>query len=373
MKKHNNLSLLLVEDEQHHAEKIVEKLKKTEFHPFTTEHETSLENAMERLKREKFDLTFLDISLPKKDGHDSYLTIQSSFPEQPVIILATSEDEHIAIKCIRSGARDFINKSSLCENRISSIIRNTMEHIMLENEFRQNIRFQIIGRLTCGLVHDLRNHLTAMIGYTEMIKKELYRDSKLHQYATTVNKAGNRASALTKKILDFVKKPGSAITKVNIHEVLDEVISVINVNSLFQVQKEFSAEEFIIAGDADLLQNAFLNIAVNARDSIPHERGSIVFKSKNTTVTENANISEDFLPCKFIVISIIDNGEGIDKDILNHIFEPFFTTKNDKGTGLGLTYVNRTIKNHNGFIEVTSKKGHGCKFDIFLPLIEDFS
>lgn len=370
MKKHNNLSLLLVEDEIHHAESLFDKLKKTEFHPLTTEHETSLDNAIKRLNTESFDLTFLDISLPESDGLDSYIKIQSNFPEQPIIILTNGDEEHIAIQCIKSGARDYINKSALCENRISSIIRNTIEHKMLENEFRQNIKFQIIGRLTCGLVHDLRNHLTAMLGYTDMIKKELYPDSKLQRYTDTIKNAGNRAATLTKKILDFVKKPETAISKVNIHEILEEVISLINVNSLIQVKKEFKAPEYFVAGDSDLLQNAFLNIAVNARDSINPERGSITFRTDTAMITsaDGKRISEELLPCTFMVISIIDNGEGIEKDILKHIFEPFFTTKKNQGSGLGLTYVSRTIKNHSGFIEVTSKKDDGCKFDIFLPI-----
>ena len=372
MNKDSNLSILLIEDNQTQANKLLEKLKKTEFHPLTTKHITSLDDAIESLHAEKFDLTFLDISLPNKEnGLSSYLKIQSLYPKHPVIIMAKSDEEHIAIKCIQSGARDFVNKSALCENRISSIIRNTMEHSMLENEFRQNIRFQIIGRLACGLVHDLQNHLTAMIGYTGLIKKELYIDSKLQKHADIIIKAGNRASTLTKKILNFVKKPETTIQKVNIHEILEEVISVINVNRLIEVKKEFNAKEYIVSGDPDLLQNAFLNIAVNARDAISQIRGSIMFKTEIATVkiSNGKKIPAELLPCRFLVISIIDNGEGIDKEILKHIFEPFFTTKQKDGTGLGLAFVYRTIKNHNGLIEVTSKKEKGCRFDIYLPLV----
>jgi CheY-like chemotaxis protein len=159
---------------------------------------------------------------------------------------------------------------------------------------------------------------------------------------------------------------------VDVHAIVLEVIGLLSrsLDPRIVLKPRLQAGKSVIAGDPDQIQNALLNLAINARDAIK-ETGEIVFE---TSVAElDARFCRETgiesPPGRFLVVSVSDTGQGMDQETLGHIFEPFFTTKKEGvGTGLGLSAVYGTVKNHLGAVTVYSESGHGTVFKIYLPL-----
>jgi CheY-like chemotaxis protein len=234
---------------------------------------------------------------------------------------------------------------------------------------------EAIGQLAGGIAHDFNNMLGAISGYAEMIKRKFAEDNPiLKKYITRVLDAAVRSADLTSKLLAFARKGRYEIVTVNIHETIQEVINLLEhiIHGRIKTNMHFNAAPASVMGDTSQLQNAILNIAVNSIDAMP-EGGALTF------VTDIVSLDEEFIdtrpykiiPGKYLRISIADTGSGMDEEIRSRVFEPFFTTKElGKGTGLGLASTYGIIKNHEGYIEVESKKGKGTEFTIYLPSVD---
>jgi len=246
----------------------------------------------------------------------------------------------------------------------------------MEEQLRQSEKMQAIGQLAGGIAHDFNNQLAGVLGYADMLENHL-EDEKLSRYATSIKKGAKRAAELTKQLLAFSRKGKNLSVPVEIHKVIGEVASILehSIDKRIKIQQVLKASPAVTVGDPTQLQNAILNIALNARDAMPRG-GELIFE------TDIAEFDEDF--CKghpyevdaggYLKISVTDNGCGMDAETQKHIFEPFYTTKEvGKGTGMGLASVYGTVRNHGGSISVYSEvgHGHGTAFRIYLPLAED--
>jgi PAS domain S-box-containing protein len=251
--------------------------------------------------------------------------------------------------------------------------RAEAESERLTVKLRQSEKMSAIGQLAGGVAHDFNNQLTGVLGYGEMLLSRL-EDPNLRRYAQSICTAARRSADLTKKLLAFARQGQYKSEPVDIHGIIDEVVQLVNrsIDRRIGIRQLLSANPSVTNGDPGQLQNALLNLAINASDAMPNG-GELVFETEVIELgPEFCDDIPDALPRgPYLRIIISDTGCGIPKENLQRIFEPFFTTKEvGKGTGMGLAAVYGTVKQHGGTITVYSEVGHGTTFRIYLPVDE---
>lgn len=227
-----------------------------------------------------------------------------------------------------------------------------------------------VGQLASGIAHDFNNMLGVIMGSAEILIDNAREDQK--KMLTHVMKAGKKAAGLTRQLLLFSRKSPKASTAIDVHKIIKEVVFLLSrtIDKRIVVTTELQSANSHIVGDDSQLQNAFMNMGINASHAMP-EGGSLIFK---TSIFELDNIfcensTFDITPGEYILIEIIDTGSGMTEEIKKRIFEPFFTTKGvGKGTGLGLPAVYTMVEKHHGAINIYSEVGKGTSFHIYLPL-----
>ncbi len=259
--------------------------------------------------------------------------------------------------------------------RVLSIVRNIDEQKRMEEHLRQGQKMEAVGLLAGGIAHDFNNQLTGIIGYTELSLSRLDEgDEQLRSNLNGTLLAADRSAELIAQLLAFARKAKYQSVPVDIHELVNEVSSLLcrSIDKNIDMECDFKADPSLVLGDSAQLQNAILNLAINARDAMP-DGGMIIFSTELVTISEPdlAFMSQEVVPGQYLQLTVTDTGIGMTKDVKGRIFEPFFTTKmSGKGTGMGLPAVYGTMKNHGGSISVYSEKGHGSSFIISLPLYE---
>jgi PAS domain S-box-containing protein len=244
----------------------------------------------------------------------------------------------------------------------------------MEQTIRQNEKMTTIGQLASGIAHDFNNILTGILGYSELLKTKYKNDEKHNKWTNQIIESANRASTLTRKLLDFSRKSPMVKTKINVNKSIEDAIKILhyNLNKNVIIKTDFKEEVIYIYGDDTQIETIFINLGMNANDAMPNG-GELIFVTEIVKVGYNKlrknGLSYD--NNKFVRISVKDNGVGMSKEVSSKIFEPFFTTKTvGKGVGLGLSSVDGIVTVHKGFIVLNTEEGKGSNFIIFLPLEE---
>ncbi len=258
------------------------------------------------------------------------------------------------------------------KERILAVVRDIDDRKLMEEQLRQSEKLQAVGTLAGGVAHDFNNQLTGIIGWTELIQDRVGNDPDLDKATTNILTAAQRASDLTAQLLAFARKGKFESKPVDIHDLIGEVTQLLThtIDKRIAIEIRLEAEEPYTIGDPSQLQNALLNLGVNARDAMPGG-GCLTFSTRNIHLTGKKESCRrwELEPGAFVEISVTDTGEGMNEETLKSIFEPFFTTKQaTKGTGLGLAAVYGTVNSHNGCIDVTSSTETGTTFRVCLPL-----
>ena len=245
----------------------------------------------------------------------------------------------------------------------------------LEEQLRQAHKMESIGTLSSGIAHDFNNILNNVLGFVLQIKKHIQEPEKVLKYSQTIEKSAKRGAELSSQLLSFARKGRRESVPVDVVRVMDEVVSLssetfpLNITVVKRVEEPLQA----ILGDHGELYQVLLNLCVNARDAIL-ARGAGA-SGKIVMTAQTARVGEDISPLllklqgvNFVEISVEDDGIGIPSGIREKVFDPFFTTKErGRGTGLGLSVVYNSIRNHHGTILVESEEGSGTTFRVFLP------
>ncbi|HET7149844.1 MAG TPA: PAS domain S-box protein, partial [Candidatus Acidoferrum sp.] len=245
------------------------------------------------------------------------------------------------------------------------------EKRVLEKQLRMAQKMEAIGRLSGGIAHDFNNLLGVIIGYSRVLKKSLGPENELAEHAVEIEKAGQRAAAMTKQLLAFSRQ------QVLTPEVLSLNILVTDMEKMLprllgediEVSLALDAGLGSVKADQSQIEQVIMNLAVNARDAMP-AGGKLKIHTANVALdqlyTRHHPGSKEG---QYVLLSVTDTGIGMDAATLAHMFEPFFTTKErGKGTGLGLATVYGIVKQSNGYIWVDSAPGKGASFQIYLPL-----
>ena len=251
-----------------------------------------------------------------------------------------------------------------------SIAADLTEIRQLEVQYRQSQKLEAIGRLAGGIAHDFNNILTAILGTSDLLLKDLDAGSRAREDVEEIRRAGQRAAGLTRQLLVFSRQ------QVLDPRVLDLNAIVTNAQTMLRrligedvdLRTILAPDLGAVRADAGQLEQVIVNLTVNARDAMP--RGGVV-TVETANVELDGGYAERHIPARpgpYVLLAVSDTGVGMDTATKARLFEPFFTTKGPgKGTGLGLATVYGIVKQNSGYIWAYSELGHGATFKIYLP------
>ncbi|MCK5418290.1 MAG: PAS domain S-box protein, partial [Desulfobacterales bacterium] len=245
------------------------------------------------------------------------------------------------------------------------------ERRKLEVQFQQAQRFEALGTLAGGIAHDFNNLLMNIQGNTSLMLFEIEGTHPFFEPLKKIEKQVKSGAQLTRQMLGYARKGKFNVKSVDLNQIVDESADTFGrTRKEITIYRKFDNDLFPVEADQGQIEQVLLNLYVNAADAMPGG-GKLILKTKNETHLNIKSNHYDPRPGKYVQLTITDSGTGIDNQTLERIFDPFFTTKGmGRGTGLGLASVYGIIKSHDGYIDVTSEKGHGTTFTIFLPASE---
>jgi len=258
--------------------------------------------------------------------------------------------------------------------RLVIVNRDVTQRKNLEEQFRQAQKMEAVGRLSGGVAHDFNNLLGVIIGYGEIVQEGTPAESPLRSCADEMLKAGHRAAGLTRQLLAFSRQQVMDPRVLDLNAVVNDMEKMLKrlIGEDIQLKTDLDPELVRIKADQGQIEQAILNLAVNARDAMP-SGGEVRLQ------TENFYMDQEFVSRypypvavgDYVLLTVTDNGVGMDAATRARVFEPFFTTKEKgKGTGLGLSMVYGVVKQSGGYIDVLSEPGAGACFKIYLPKAE---
>ncbi len=250
-------------------------------------------------------------------------------------------------------------------------LENITEHRKLQDHLRHSDKMRAIGELAGGVAHDFNNQLTGIQAFAEILREELPEGAPHRAIADKILIAAHNASDHVSNLLTFSRRARKRESAVDLHSVVENVIRLLqsSIDKRIRIQRDLGASRAVVWGAMAEVDNAILNVAVNARDAMP-DGGCLTFATREVTVTHEACDREqmDIQPGDYVELSISDTGVGMDATTRERVFEPFFTTKAaGKGTGLGLAALYGCVKGHHGTVRVESTPGQGTTVRIRLP------
>ncbi|MFW5830051.1 MAG: hybrid sensor histidine kinase/response regulator, partial [Planctomycetota bacterium] len=250
------------------------------------------------------------------------------------------------------------------DHHISGTVVDVSAHRQMQEHLNHSEKMRAIGQLAGGIAHDFNNQLTGILGFSEFLE-DLLDNERLRGYATNIRISAERASQLTQQLLSFARRGRMQQVPVDAHAIIHEVLQILHhtLDKRIELQERLQAERTELRGDPSQLQNAILNLAINASDAMP-QGGILGLRTWNESCRGTDGKEHDCL-----TLEISDSGVGMSPELVAHIFEPFFTTKESgQGTGMGLAAVEGTVGQHGGTIDVESAPDQGSRFILKLPL-----
>ena len=240
----------------------------------------------------------------------------------------------------------------------------------LEDQLRQAQKMEAVGQLAGGVAHDFNNILTIIQGHTSLLLDDAELESNRREVLQQVLTAAERAANLTRQLLTFSRKQMIQLRDLDLNEVISRLTKMLRcvIGEDVGLNCTYSTTPIHLRADMSMVEQAVMNLAINARDAMP-QGGTVTITTEQITTTEvQRAFHPEARPGQFACVTIADTGQGIAPEHLPHIFEPFFTTKEvGKGTGLGLATVYGIVKQHQGWIELDSRLGTGTTFRLYLP------
>ena len=255
---------------------------------------------------------------------------------------------------------------------ITDRLRAESEKRLLQEQLQQAAKMESIGRLAGGVAHDFNNMLTAILGNVDLALYELRGEGNPEETLAEIRNVALSAAQVTRQLLTFSRKHVIEAHPVDLNELIARMQKMLGrlIGEDIHLRTVAGAELGTVYVDPGLVEQAIVNLVVNARDAMP-KGGSLVIETSDVSL-DAAYVRAHPLaaPGRHVLLSISDTGEGMSEEVKRHIFEPFFTTKPcGQGTGLGLATTYATIQQSKGSIEVHSEKGQGATFKIYLPVV----
>ena len=265
------------------------------------------------------------------------------------------------------------------ETRTQELSQETNERILAEEErsdlqeqLRQSQKMEAIGRLAGGVAHDFNNLLMIILGNTSLAMHRLTAEHPAYKELEEIHQASESASALTRQLLAFSRRQVMQPKLLDLNAIVSDLEKMLHrlIGEDIELVTQLQANLGNTKADPGQIEQVLLNLAVNARDAMPHG-GQLIVETADVDLDAVYAASHDVIePGPYVMLACSDTGEGMDPETQMNVFEPFFTTKDqDHGTGLGLSTVYGIIKQSGGYIWVYSEEGKGTTFKIYLPRV----
>jgi two-component system, cell cycle sensor histidine kinase and response regulator CckA len=257
---------------------------------------------------------------------------------------------------------------------LEAIAEDITERRVLEDQFRQSQKMEAVGRLAGGIAHDFNNLLMVVSGYTEVLLDQIPLGNPLHAKAESIQQASDRATTLTRQLLAFSRKQLLELKVIEVNAIVEDMERLLRplIGEHIELTTNLAPDVGCTRADAGQLEQVIMNLVVNAKDAMP-TGGKICIRTASVNLDDSYRPENTFIKRgPYVMISVSDNGYGMDRETQARIFEPFFTTKEKgKGTGLGLSTVYGIIKQSGGYVFVQSERGKGTVFSIYFPRVDE--
>ena len=337
------------------------------------------------LKEGRMDLILADYSIPGFDGMTALTLARQHCPDVPFLFVSATIGEELAIDAMHQGATDYVLKQRL--GRLVPSVQRALRELddrnerkraeealrQSEKQFRQSQKMEAVGRLAGGIAHDFNNLLTVIMGYSQVLLTELGPQHPLRGKIDETLKAGERAATLIRQLLTFSSKQSLDPKILSLNTAVTSLESLLRrlIGEDIQLVSKLDPTNGRLRADQAQLEQVLVNLVVNARDAMP-KGGTLTIETAQVELTRSPVYHLTPLPPgPYVRLAVSDTGCGMDRMTQSHIFEPFFTTKGEgKGSGLGLSTVFGIVTQSGGAIDVTSRVGHGTRFDLYFPSVE---
>ncbi len=257
---------------------------------------------------------------------------------------------------------------------VLGIARDITERKRLEKQLRYSQKMEAIGTLAGGVAHDLNNILAGLVSYPDLILTEIPDDSPLRKHLLTIKMSGKKAAAIVQDLLTLSRRGVSVEEVLNLNDIIPEYLKSPEYERLksfhpdVQVETNLESDLLNILGSSVHLSKTLMNLVSNAAEAMP-DGGKIIISTENRYIDRPIRGHDDVEEGDYIIMKVSDNGIGLSSVDEERIFEPFYTKKamGRSGTGLGMTVVWGTVKDHKGFIDIQSIKGTGSTFTLYFP------
>jgi len=276
------------------------------------------------------------------------------------------------IRCAANVVKDSEGRIEFLEGFIEDI----SERRALEQQLRQGQKMEAIGLLAGGIAHDFNNLLGVISGYAELVWNQMGQDSDARGSVEQIRKAAERAASLTRQLLAFSRQQVLETKVLNINSIIEDMYEMLPRLLGEDIELQLSLDSALgsVKADQGQIEQVIMNLVVNARDAMPGGGRLTIATARAASGSGISGRHSAMAPGNYIVLSVTDNGTGMDKQTQTHIFEPFFTTKErGRGTGLGLATIYGFVKQIGGYVWVESEPGAGSTFTIYLPATSEKS
>jgi two-component system, cell cycle sensor histidine kinase and response regulator CckA len=355
-----------------------------------------VQTAVYGIYRSSLEGRFLDVNpaLIGMLGYNSALEVLSLDPQKDVFV-DPAEYTRLVDEFRRTGRMDGFEvrwkrkDSAIITVRISgravaggdepsdvleAIAEDITERRVLEDQFRQAQKMEAVGRLAGGIAHDFNNLLMVISGYTEVLLDQLTLGHPMHAKAEAIQQASDRATTLTRQLLAFSRKQLLELKVIDVNAIVADMERLLRplIGEDIELTTSLAPAVGCTRADAGQLEQVIMNLVVNAKDAMPNG-GKICIRTASVSLDDSYRPENTFIKNgPYVMISVSDNGEGMDRETQARIFEPFFTTKEkNKGTGLGLSTVYGIIKQSGGYVFVQSEPARGTVFTIYFPRVDE--
>lgn len=270
-----------------------------------------------------------------------------------------------------SDRAPFLDEEKILLDSVTNQIQRMLDSRWMADTLQHAQRLEAIGQLTGGIAHDFNNLLTVMLGNAEILSEQLTNvPPRIHSMTRMLIQAAQRGGELTNQMLAFARKQALNPKSVDLNQLLEGLAELLHRALGEHIDIQFKHGIDLCAAEVDpaLLENAILNLCLNARDAMP-KGGLLSIETANTTLDDDAVAHQPEVKSgDYVLLTISDTGTGITEKDIEHVFEPFYTTKEQgKGTGLGLPMVYGFVMQSNGHITLHSVPGEGTTVSLYLP------
>jgi len=371
------LKILHLEDEDTDAA-LIRGVLEADGVPCAIERVSTREAFIDALQARQFDLILSDYALPAFDGMTALEMARKEVPEVPFILVSGTLGEDLAVESLKNGATDYVIKGRF--PRLAPAVRRAMrdahdraERKRLEEQFVQSQKMEVLGQLAGGVAHDFNNILGVIMGYSDLMVCTLSPSDPMHDHAREIRDAAELAAGLTRQLLIFSRKQKVESVVLDLAKVVADMEKMVRqlIGENIELNIVPTKASGRVKADAGYAGQVLMNMAVNARDAMPHG-GRLSIEIHDVTLTEeDARAHCDAVVGDHVMISISDTGTGMTPEVKAKLFEPFFTTKErGKGTGLGLATCHTIVRQAGGHIDVESEFGKGTTFKVYFPRID---